>query len=303
MDALSAAIPLDDSPARANALVMTMDHLVDLLSAIVHRLHAALTTLLLFIVSLGPIPRHVGFVMDGNRRYAKGRGRRVAEGHSDGFDALKRTLEICLRLRIRAVSIYAFSIDNFKRDEKEVEALFRLAKTKLMELCQHDELLNAYGIRLRWIGRRDMFPPDMTECILKMEQMTEHNTAGVLNVCSPYTSRDEMTTAMRHVVDGEMSTFNSKDIFNHLETTESIRQLNHDAGTEGLDDGRLDILVRTSNVKRLSDFMMWQASEDTQLHFVQSKWPEFSLTDFLPILLGWQQKKWLRSIRRTLSIS
>ena len=66
----------------------------DILSAILHRLHSLLSTLLLFIVSLGPIPRHVGFVMDGNRRYAKGRGRQVAQGHSDGFDSLKRVSDL-----------------------------------------------------------------------------------------------------------------------------------------------------------------------------------------------------------------
>lgn len=121
-------------------------------STVLHRIHAALTTLLLYLLSLGPMPRHVGFVMDGNRRYARHKGMRVAQGHTDGFHSLRRvsqkaynavvkliiqTLEVCLKLKIRAVSIYAFAIDNFSRDDQEVEALWSLARTRLMELCQH----------------------------------------------------------------------------------------------------------------------------------------------------------------------
>ena len=114
----------------------------------------------------------------------------------------------------------------------------------------------------------------------------------------------------------------SDAIFDHLGTSRSIHDLHTNSGQGKEDDseGKLDILVRTSNVKRLSDFMMWQvridsaqrvlmepiraipdtllqASEDTQLHFVNAKWPEFSLTDLLPIILGWQQKVWSRSLR------
>lgn len=120
-----------------------------LVSSVLHRIHALLTTLLLYLLSLGPMPRHVGFVMDGNRRYARTKGMRVSQGHTDGFQSLRRvsiiidgcanlqTLEVCLKLKIRAVSIYAFAIDNFSRDEAEVDALMGLARTRLMELCQH----------------------------------------------------------------------------------------------------------------------------------------------------------------------
>jgi ditrans,polycis-polyprenyl diphosphate synthase len=116
----------------------------------VHRLFAHLTALLIFIVSLGPIPQHVAFVMDGNRRYARGKGRKVWDGHTEGFESLKRVshgsyrgvaddqiLEICLKLKVRAVTVYAFSIDNFKRTEEEVDALMGLAKVKLSELARH----------------------------------------------------------------------------------------------------------------------------------------------------------------------
>ena len=111
---------------------------------------------LLAILAAGPIPRHVAFVMDGNRRYARSHQKRVQEGHAEGFIALRRVrvscdvsmhgaltfrhsqmLEICMRLNVRCVSVYAFAIENFKRTPEEVDALMTLAETKLLEICQH----------------------------------------------------------------------------------------------------------------------------------------------------------------------
>jgi len=271
---------------------------VGLLSTLVHRIFDLLTSLLLYLISLGPLPKHVAFVMDGNRRYAKGRGKKVSQGHSEGFESLRRNLEVCLKLHIPAVTVYAFSIDNFRRSKDEVNHLMSLAKTKLLELSSHGDLLNKYGVRIRFIGRREMLPEDVRRGVEKMEAMTAGNRNGVLNVCSPYTSSDEATTAVRDTVqeiyDGSFPLQNvtHQRIFSNLETTQSIASISQQIE----DCGKIDIFVRTSNVKRLSDFQMWQAGDDTQLHFVKTYWPDFGVTDFAPILLGWQQKVWLRSL-------
>ncbi|WRT67835.1 di-trans,poly-cis-decaprenylcistransferase [Kwoniella shivajii] len=273
-----------------------------LIKSIVHFLFSVATTVLLFLISLGPIPQHIGFVMDGNRRYARVLGKKVSEGHGEGFTALKRTLEICLRLRIRVVSVYAFAIDNFNRSENEVSALMRLAKDRLAELCQHGELLEEYGVKIRFIGQTSLFPMDVQEAIKEMEEMTSHHKNGVLNVCSPYASRDEIASATKGTVqavyDGELVPhgITSQDVFDRLGTSKAISQVNPKLFKRPEEAGKLDILVRTSDVKRLSDFMMWQASEDTQLHFVKTYWPEFGLSDMIPILLGWQQKQWMRQL-------
>ncbi|KAK8858626.1 di-trans,poly-cis-decaprenylcistransferase [Kwoniella newhampshirensis] len=273
-----------------------------LLSDLVHRVFSLITTLLLFLLSLGPIPQHVGFVMDGNRRYARESGKQVAEGHSEGFHALRRTLEICLRLRIRAVSVYAFSIDNFSRSEAEVKALMKLAKQRLTELCKHGELLEEYGVKIRFVGQVGLLPRDVQQAVREMEEMTAGHKNGVLNVCCPYTSRDEITTAMQDTVqgiyDGEVppSTITPRDIFDRLGTSQAVASVDERLFYSPKSAGKLDILVRTSDVKRLSDFMMWQASDDTQLHFVKTYWPEFGLSDMVPILLGWQQKVWMKRV-------
>ncbi|WVQ83107.1 di-trans,poly-cis-decaprenylcistransferase [Cryptococcus sp. DSM 104549] len=274
----------------------------DLLSSVVHRLFGFITSLLLFLLSLGPIPQHVGFVMDGNRRYARELGKNVSEGHGEGFTALRRTLEICLRLRIRSVSIYAFAIDNFSRSEAEVSALMKLAKQRLSELCQHGELLEEYGVKVKFVGQIGLLPLDVQQAVREMEEMTAGNKNGVLNVCCPYASRDEITTAMKKTVqkvyDGEIvsSDITSQYIFDRLGTSEAVDTVDKKLFASPEDAGKLDILVRTSDVKRLSDFMMWQASDDTQLHFVKTYWPEFGLSDMVPILLGWQQKVWMRKL-------
>ncbi|WWC88724.1 di-trans,poly-cis-decaprenylcistransferase [Kwoniella dendrophila CBS 6074] len=273
-----------------------------LINSLVHFLFSIATTILLYLISLGPIPQHVGFVMDGNRRYARGLGKKVSEGHGEGFTALKRTLEICLRLRIRVVSVYAFAIDNFNREENEVSALMRLAKDRLSELCQHGELLEEYGVQIKFIGQTSLFPPDVQQAIKEMEEMTAGHTNGVLNVCSPYSSRDEITTSIKDSIksinNGELTKdeITSKDIYDKLGTSKAISEVNPGLFQRPNESGKLDILVRTSDVKRLSDFMMWQASEDTQLHFVKTFWPEFGLSDMIPILLGWQQKQWIKQL-------
>lgn len=140
---------------RARSRRSSMGLLTDLLAAVLIRIHSALSAVILYLLALGPIPRHIGFVMDGNRRYARQRGLQVSTGHADGFGSLRRVsrahlldqldvvfimcqvLEVCLKLRIRAVSIYAFAIDNFNRSDEEVNALMELLKLKLVELCEH----------------------------------------------------------------------------------------------------------------------------------------------------------------------
>ncbi|KAH7876570.1 putative undecaprenyl diphosphate synthase-domain-containing protein [Lentinula edodes] len=244
---------------------------------------------LLHILAAGSIPRHVGFVMDGNRRYARGKGKLVQEGHGDGYLALRRVLEICLRLNIRCVSVYAFAIDNFKRPQEEVTALMQLAESKLMELCSHGDLLQEYGVKLNVIGRRSLFPESVQAAVRKAEELTEGNNRSILNVCMPYSSRDEITTAVEDCIREVLAPAND---FMSCEISEDTINSHLMSVKQG--SPPLDILVRTSGVKRLSDFMLWQCCENTQLHFSNTYWPDFGLFDFVPIILEWQRSVWFR---------
>ncbi|TFK46619.1 Di-trans-poly-cis-decaprenylcistransferase [Heliocybe sulcata] len=236
------------------------------------------------VLAAGPIPKHVAFVMDGNRRYARRKQAKVQQGHSDGFLALRRMLEICLKLGVRCVTAYAFSIENFKRSPEEVDALMNLAEEKLLELCQHGELLEQYGVRLNVLGKKELFPERVQIAARKAEEMTRQNDRAILNLCMPYTSRDEIATAIESTIndalveDRPRASISEKDIDDHLMTTMP-----------------LDVLIRTSGVKRLSDFLLWQCCEDTQIQFTDTYWPDFGLWDFVPILLDYQRKVWTRT--------
>lgn len=239
---------------------------------------------LLAVLAAGPIPQHIAFVMDGNRRYARSHHKRVQEGHADGFLALRRVLEICMRLNVRCVSAYAFAIENFKRTPEEVDALMSLAEEKLLEICQHGDLLGEYGVRLNVLGKTSLLPPRVQAVITKAEEMTRHNNRAILNLCMPYAARNDIAFAVdstieHAIAEGWDREITEDDIAAHLMTAA--------AGSPPL-----DVLVRTSGVKRLSDYLLWQCSENTQLQFSSTYWPDFGLWDFVPIILDYQQKVW-----------
>lgn len=131
--------------------------------------------LLLGSLRQGPVPQHVAFVMDGNRRFARNHQIEVIEGHNLGFEALARVLEVCYKLGVKTVTIYAFSIENFKRSKYEVNALMEMAKVKLTQLAQHGDLLARYGAKMQFLGQRDLIRKDVLEAIDQAIAMTSGN--------------------------------------------------------------------------------------------------------------------------------
>ncbi|KAF2137660.1 uncharacterized protein K452DRAFT_291477 [Aplosporella prunicola CBS 121167] len=314
-----------------------------------------LRELLIGALRQGPIPQHVAFVMDGNRRFARTHHIETVEGHNLGFEALARILEVCYKSGVKVVTIYAFSIENFKRSKYEVDALMDMAKVKLSQLAQHGELLDRYGASVRILGQRDLVKPDVIEAMERAQDLTKHNKRAILNVCFPYTSRDEITTAIRStVVDyskpckpplrrpfseghitrnirarnlapvSEEDTVDTAHNFTTDATISDVASTNSMTliSTDGKDPEKfgsdvtanyldpetitaqtltdhmftagnppLDLLIRTSGVERLSDFMLWQCHENTSIVFLDCLWPEFDLWQFLPVLVEWQWRK------------
>ncbi|KAK7525368.1 Decaprenyl diphosphate synthase-like protein [Phyllosticta citriasiana] len=323
-----------------------------------------LRELLIGALRQGSIPQHVAFVMDGNRRYARSHHIETVEGHNLGFEALARILEVCYKSGVKVVTIYAFSIENFKRSKYEVDALMDMAKIKLSQLAQHGELLDRYGASVRVLGNRNLVKPDVIEAMDRAASMTKANKRAILNVCFPYTSRDEITAAIRDTVvdyskpipppmrrpfsenhitrnikarnlatvteeESSESNNSSKDVSPapHPDTGKPDAPASDAASTnsntlisiDGSKDAEkahenypdpesitertltehmftagnppLDLLVRTSGVERLSDFMLWQCHEETEIVFLDCLWPEFDLWQFLPVLFEWQWRK------------
>ncbi|SPO05675.1 probable cis-prenyltransferase [Cephalotrichum gorgonifer] len=160
-----------------------------------------LRELLIGALRQGPVPQHVAFEMDGNRRYARRHRMETVEGHHHGFEALARILEVCYKCGVKTVTVYAFSIENFNRPKYEVDGLMEMAKVKLEQLTRYGDILHRYGASVRVLGQRSLIRPDVLEVVDRAIEMTKGNNTVALNICFPYTSREEMTTAMRSTVE------------------------------------------------------------------------------------------------------
>ncbi|GBP03269.1 Dehydrodolichyl diphosphate synthase complex subunit DHDDS [Eumeta japonica] len=228
------------------------------------------------IVKTGRIPQHIAFIMDGNRRYAKKHSADSSVGHSKGFEKLSETLKWCLDLGIPEVTVYAFSIENFKRSEKEVESLMNLAREKFQRLLEEVEQLNEWGVRVHVAGRLSMLPNDLRRLISQSMLTTRNNSRLRLNVTYAYTARDEISRAASHIIDGVQE--------NELLSSD----IDADLISQSLELGEPELLVRTSGEVRLSDFMLWQIS-NTVLYFTDVLWPEFKIWDLLTAILHYQR--------------
>lgn len=232
-----------------------------------------------WILKSGPVPKHVAFIMDGNRRYAQKNSMDRAQGHLMGFDKLTETLQWCLDLGITEVTVYAFSIENFKRSKEEVDGLMELARQKFTRLMQERELIHKHGVCFRVLGNLSLLPRDIQEIIAEAVHITKHNSRAILNICFAYTSREEICTAMREVGEGvQLGLIRESDISEPL--LEKCLYTNRSPNP--------DLLLRTSGEVRLSDFLLWQTAFSV-LSFMPVLWPEFSIWHLYAGVLHYQR--------------
>ncbi|KAH7387841.1 hypothetical protein KP509_16G044700 [Ceratopteris richardii] len=156
---------------------------------------------MLWIIAAGPMPTHIAFIMDGNRRFADRLrvDRRI--GHSHGYDALLRTLKDCFDLNIRTVTLFAFSIDNFHRSSDEVSALMDLMQSKLEALVEKQGLASQYGIKIRVLGDLHLLPQGARLAAEKAMAVTSQNSSLILNLCVSYTSTHEIVKSIQKTRD------------------------------------------------------------------------------------------------------
>ncbi|KAK0558975.1 cis-prenyltransferase [Tilletia horrida] len=269
----------------------------------------SIASFLLPVLALGPVPRHIAFIMDGNRRWATTHRTSIRSGHVSGFEALKRVLESCLALEgLECITVYAFAIDNFKRSREEVDALMDLASTRLLELASHGQIIAKHCVRVRIIGRTELLPAHVQEAVHKIESLTKDNNKALLNICIPYAARDEMAAAVRsslidrldaRIAQHEAEQQQQRASLPNGHTSSpssscsSITPAELDEHLMFTHSPPLDLLVRTSGVRRLSDFMLHQcAAHNTHLSFVDCYWPQFGLRHLVPILLNYQRAVW-----------
>jgi len=242
-----------------------------------HMIYSILENIGIATIKEGPIPSHVAFVMDGNRRWATRNHLEREEGHLYGYKKLEDTLNWCEKLGIRVVTVYAFSIDNFKRSKKEVDSLMELADKKFREMLKQPSIIDRYRVAVRILGRLDLLPHFVRKSAQKvMDYSQKYSEDGlVLNMCMAYSATDEIIQSIkRQIILGK------REI--------SVETMNKTMHTFELSNPDPDLIVRTSGEIRLSDFLTWQCSGNSMLFFTNTMWPEFSIWNFLYILLKYQ---------------
>lgn len=229
------------------------------------------------VLRRGQIPRHVAFIMDGNRRYANKSNIDRYDGHKQGFNTLAKVLSWCRELGIHHVTLYAFSIENFKRTQDEVNSIMDLAREKCDSLLDELDKVNEAGIRVRVVGDLNLVPKDLKIKIDKIEKVTAKNDKAFLNICLAYTSRHEIVAAIQKL---------STEFHQQGDTTANIDLATFEQKLF-IPRPFPDMIIRTSGEVRLSDFMLWQ-SKDATLIFVDALWPEISIWDFMKAIFHWQ---------------
>jgi undecaprenyl diphosphate synthase len=208
------------------------------------------------------VPRHVAIIMDGNRRWARAKGLPALEGHRRGIDALERAVDAALRMGIGLLTVYAFSEENWTRENGEVFGLFGLAEAFARDKAA---ALAARGVRVRVIGRRDRLPRGVVEAFRILEERTARESAMLLTIAVDYGARTELRDACRalarEVVAGRLAP----------------EQIDEDSiaaklWTAGLPDP--DLVVRTGGELRLSNFLLYQCAY-AELWSTLEPWPEF----------------------------
>ncbi|MHA1238945.1 MAG: polyprenyl diphosphate synthase [Candidatus Odinarchaeia archaeon] len=231
-------------------------------------------------IKSGEMPNHVGVILDGNRRYAREKGLHVWMGHKMGAEKLKEFLKWCWEAGIKIVTVYAFSMENFKRNEKEVLEIMNLAKEKFKEVLTNKDI-RKYEVKIKAIGRIGILPPDLQEIIREAENATKDFNNHVLNIAIGYSGRAELVDAFkkiaRKVLEGKV---NPEDIDEELISSHLY--------TAGLPDP--DLIIRTSGEERLSGFLLWQSAY-SELYFCDVYWPELRKIDFWRALRIYQQRE------------
>ncbi len=206
---------------------------------------------------------HLGIIMDGNRRWAKKLGLSPLEGHRTGYEKAKKVLEWCRAAGIKILTLYAFSIENWQRPEKEVNFLMSFLH---YFLTNDIKKLHENNVRVKIIGRKDGLPEKLQAAIQEAEELTKNNTGPTVNIAINYGGRQEIVDAVNKIL---------KSLPCGEKITEKM--ISENIYTAGLPEP--DLIIRTSGEIRLSGFLMWQ-SVYSELCFTKQNWPDFSRFDF-----------------------
>ncbi|MCD0187949.1 polyprenyl diphosphate synthase [Acinetobacter sp. PW68] len=213
------------------------------------------------------LPKHVAIIMDGNNRFAKKNQMQKGEGHRSGKDVLDPIVEHCRKKHIQALTVFAFSSENWNRPQFEVDLLMQLLETTIHEQLPRMEKFN---IALRFIGDRSRLSPHLRELMLHAEQRTANFNSMTLTIAISYGGMWDMAQAAKQI---------AADVVSHKIDIEQIDTQLFGQYVSLADLPPVDLLIRTGGDFRLSNFLLWQAAY-AELYFTQTLWPEFSIEEF-----------------------
>lgn len=219
------------------------------------------------------IPNHVGFILDGNGRWAKERGLTRSAGHQAGFDNLVNLSKYIFKRGVKVLSVYAFSTENFKRSKLEVDFLMTLF---VKEFKKYAEELKEHNVKVVFSGRRKSpLPKEVIKAITEAENMTKECSSAILNICVNYGGHAEIVDTVKKIVSDNVKEENiNEELLNHY-----LYQ----------DLPPVDLLIRTSGELRLSNFLLWQSAY-AEFYFPKTYFPAFNEEKFEEALLEYNKR-------------
>jgi len=226
------------------------------------------------------LPSHIALIPDGNRRWAKLHGVPPLQGHMAGAEAMHRFVEHLIARKISYLTVWGFSIDNWKRSKQEVNDIFSLLAAWI---DKDSPWAHSQGIRLRHLGRLHELPEALREAITRAVTLTQNNSGMTFNVAFNYTGRAEIVDAVRHLID-------SGRLFEPAISRPQLDEelLGHYLQTDGIPD--VDLVIRTAGEVRLSNFLLWQTAY-SEYYFTKVLWPDFSTVELDMALQEYSRRK------------
>ena len=219
---------------------------------------------------MNPI-KHVAIIMDGNGRWGLKKKNSRNLGHKAGLVTVEKTIKESIKKKIKYLTLYAFSTENWKRPKKEINFLFGLLHDFLKKKTNE---LNENGIKFKVIGNRHLFSKKLSKILLSAEKITKNNKILHINLALNYGSKSEIINSIRLITKKKIP----------------INQLNISKNLYTKDSPDPDLLIRTGKTNRLSNFLLWQIAY-SEIYFVKKLWPDFSVNDYNKILKNFKKIK------------
>ncbi len=226
----------------------------------------------------GPFPEHIAIIMDGNGRWAKERGMLRVQGHTAGVQSVREITTECARMGVQSLTLYAFSVENWKRPQHEVRYLMRLLRVFLR---RERSTLMDNNVRLRGIGRLETLPTPAVKALRHTEDLTARNEGMLLRLALAYGSRSEIADALKAMAkDVQAGRLDAEMI-----DEETLRTYLYDPHTADP-----DLVIRTAGEMRLSNFLLWQMSY-SELYVTETCWPDFRKEDLLEAMRAFANRQ------------